>query len=91
MNHILFIIPLLLACGSNKNKGISDFAQYKPPPEYTYVDTLKKSNDHKKRLQFHSSLKDRYSEVMNSLDKSLFDDHSIYKEKLYEGKKILLF
>lgn len=87
MNHILLIIPLLLACGSNKGERISDFAKDKPQSAYTYVDTLKKANDHQKRLHFHSSLKDRYSTVMNSLDKSLFDDHSIYMEKLYEGKK----
>lgn len=87
MKHILFIIPLLLACGSNKSERISDFAKDKPQPVHTYVDTLKKANDHQKRLQFRNSLKDRYSAIMNAFDKSLLDDHSVYREKLYEGKK----
>lgn len=61
MIHILFIIPLLLACGSNKSERISDFAKDKPQSAYTNVDTLKKANDHQKRLQFHCSLKDRHA------------------------------
>src|SRR5690606_14876766 len=87
MNLNLFVIPLLLSCGSNKREGISDIAKDKPQSDYTYVDTLKKTNDHQIRLLFHNSLNDRYSAIINSFDNSFFDDPSIYKEKFYEGKK----